>query len=69
MNSTWIELRAHGKMFGRVSLDGTMLEFKERDLLVRFDLSATVRERHPQVVRVATTLLLTDEQERCDPAA
>jgi len=62
----WIELRAHGKMFGRVSLDGSVLEFRERDLLVRFDLRATVREQHPQVVRLdeARIGLLTDEQVR-----
>jgi len=62
--SHWIELRARGKMFGRLSADGLVLEFRERDLIVRFDLIATVIEQEATIAPFDPGLL-ADEQERC----
>jgi len=59
----WIELRAQGKMFGRLSSDGRLLEVKERGLLLVFDLASTLAAR--RAISCDLTRLLVDENERC----
>lgn len=40
----WIDLRAHGKMFGQISHDGRRLRFKRREMEVVFDVQKALRQ-------------------------
>lgn len=51
----WLELRDDtGRLHGRLDLSSGRLETKVHRCLVYFDLVATLRERRPVVVRLAT---------------
>lgn len=40
----WIDLRAQGKLCGQISHDGRWLCFKQRGMVVVFDVQETVRQ-------------------------
>lgn len=50
--SDWVELRADGKMHGRLHTGQMILEVRHGDRTFRYDLPATAASRQPIVDRV-----------------
>lgn len=51
----WVDLRAGGKMHGRLLPDSMLLEVRHGDRVFRYDLRATAQARRPVVERIRVT--------------
>lgn len=56
----WVDLRAGGKMHGRLHVGLMVLEVRHGDRIFRYDLTATAASREPIVDRVRVNEPLGD---------